>query len=796
MKKNLFLLLVAFVATITSAQQNHHLSLLGQLQYPDNTSSLWGYEAPDGTPYAIVGTESKVSIVSLINPAAPVEVASVPGTNTQWREMKVWDHYAYVSLDNSYTGMQIIDLQYLPDSIKYINWTAAGIENTHTVSMDENGIMIANGTNLHNGASLLFDVKVNPWNPVFLGFAGNEYVHDSYARGDTLWTANINDGHFKVYDISNKANPILLATQETPNQFTHNIWPTDDNKYVFTTDEVGDSYVTAYDVTNLSDIKEVDRWRQSHTPNGNIVPHNVHVLKDFIITAHYTDGTIVLDGHRPNNLVEVARYNSYIQGGTGFSGVWGAYPYFKNHDWILATDQQNGLIIMQPSYQRACYLEGKITNQSNGQPVVGVTIEIFNGTGILSQKKSNIMGDYATGAANAGTYTLKISKPGFYPKEFSVSISNGQVTTLNTELVPIPTVTISGLVKDAANGDPIQSAKVVLKNADFSYEFNTDAAGNFTIPQFYEGDYSVFAGKWGYKTQGNNTQSVLVGNSPLSFNLEKGYEDPFALDLGWTITGTSVFSTWELAKPQFSGAPGPGFPDLQPGEDTPDLGESCYVTGATAAVPFGLVSGGQVVLHSPLMDMTNIVNPKISFASWYLAVRQDGSIPATKMKVKLKKGTLAKVVLERTFDINEPLDWKYFNINVVDFFAIPGENMQFIVEIGQNNNFDQFFEGLLDDFKVTEGEVASKEPLLAANILSVSPNPTNTNFSIRYNLEKTNFEEATITILNILGEKVAETTSEAPQGEWYVGSQWPAGVYFAQVRVGDQVSVATRLVKQ
>jgi hypothetical protein len=56
MKKNLFLLLVAFVATITSAQQNHHLSLLGQLQYPDNTSSLWGYEAPDGTPYAIVGT--------------------------------------------------------------------------------------------------------------------------------------------------------------------------------------------------------------------------------------------------------------------------------------------------------------------------------------------------------------------------------------------------------------------------------------------------------------------------------------------------------------------------------------------------------------------------------------------------------------------------------------------------------------------------------------------------------------------------------------------------------------------
>jgi hypothetical protein len=79
-------------------------------------------------------------------------------------------------------------------------------------------------------------VKTNPWNPTYLGVAGNMYVHDSYARGDTLWTANINDGYFAVYNITNKAAPILLASQETPNQFTHNIWPTDDNKFVFTTD--------------------------------------------------------------------------------------------------------------------------------------------------------------------------------------------------------------------------------------------------------------------------------------------------------------------------------------------------------------------------------------------------------------------------------------------------------------------------------------------------------------------------------------------------------------------------------
>ena len=145
MKEILFSFIALFITGATFAQQNHHLSLLGQLPYPgEQLSSLWGYEAPDGTPYAIVGSSEKVSIVSLANPASPIEVASVPGPNTQWREMKVWDHYAYIALDNVNTGMQIIDLQYLPDSVKYINWTAAGIHTSHTVSMDENGIMIVN----------------------------------------------------------------------------------------------------------------------------------------------------------------------------------------------------------------------------------------------------------------------------------------------------------------------------------------------------------------------------------------------------------------------------------------------------------------------------------------------------------------------------------------------------------------------------------------------------------------------------------------------------------------------------
>ena len=140
-------LLVFAAATALFSQKNHHLNLLGSLAYPAQLSSLWGYEAPDGTPYAIVGEQNYVSIVSLADPSNPLEVAQVAGPNTFWREMKVWGHYAYVGLDNVSTGLQIIDLQYLPDSIKSTSWkpnvlVGGGLTtviSAHTVTMDENG---------------------------------------------------------------------------------------------------------------------------------------------------------------------------------------------------------------------------------------------------------------------------------------------------------------------------------------------------------------------------------------------------------------------------------------------------------------------------------------------------------------------------------------------------------------------------------------------------------------------------------------------------------------------------------
>ena len=45
---------------------------------------------------------------------------------------------------------------------------------------------------------------------------------------------------------------------QTPNAFTHNAWVSDDGNYVFTTDEKADSYIASYDISDISNIQEVD----------------------------------------------------------------------------------------------------------------------------------------------------------------------------------------------------------------------------------------------------------------------------------------------------------------------------------------------------------------------------------------------------------------------------------------------------------------------------------------------------------------------------------------------------------
>ncbi|MEZ4821462.1 MAG: hypothetical protein R2942_03240 [Ignavibacteria bacterium] len=49
--------------------------------------------------------------------------------------MKVYDHYAYIVSEGTNSRLQIIDLQYLPDSVSLVNtWSYSGYTKTHSIS--------------------------------------------------------------------------------------------------------------------------------------------------------------------------------------------------------------------------------------------------------------------------------------------------------------------------------------------------------------------------------------------------------------------------------------------------------------------------------------------------------------------------------------------------------------------------------------------------------------------------------------------------------------------------------------
>ena len=84
---------------------------LGEKNYSQDLSDIWGYSAPDGTELAIVGTYSGVSFVDVsTDPTNPTEVGFIAGPGSQWRDMKTWSHYAYLVTEGG-GGVQIVDLE-------------------------------------------------------------------------------------------------------------------------------------------------------------------------------------------------------------------------------------------------------------------------------------------------------------------------------------------------------------------------------------------------------------------------------------------------------------------------------------------------------------------------------------------------------------------------------------------------------------------------------------------------------------------------------------------------------------
>ncbi|MCW5906991.1 MAG: choice-of-anchor B family protein [Chitinophagales bacterium] len=790
MKRALAFALISLTVVCGYTQKN--LQLLGHLTYAGNVtcSNLTGYADTSGKEYALVGTSQGLSIVDVTNPASPVEIFFVPGATGQsgfWREVREYKGYAYVTTEQS-SGLQVVNLNYLPDSIQHHLITPAGVTTSHTIFIDEKGVAYVNGTNKDQ---VLLDLNANPWNPPVLGRFTRNYVHDCYARNDTMWLACVNDGIVRVVDVTNKtaADTLsnTLAVWATPQDFTHNCWLSDDGNYLFTTDEKPSSFLTCYDVSDLNNVTETDRTQVE--PGSNTVIHNTYFINDYCVTSYYTYGVTIHDVARKNNLVEVGNYDTSPNfSGDGFHGAWGVWPYLPSGN-IIASDIETGLWIFKPEYKRACYVEGTVTDSICNTLLNGVKVEIVQNS---AEDFSNFLGKYSFGTPDSGTYTIRFSKNGYQTKEYkNVVLQNGLLTLINVQLLPVSTSKLVIKTTDAATGNPLPFIRVLIEDtAGNEYqEISTNANGEYSYCDFVQGSYNFYAGKWGRMTAKISEQVQALVDT-ITFSLQQGYYDDFIMDYGWTVNSTATSGKWERGVPLKT-----TFNSLvsNPGNDVAvDFGEAAFVTGNKGGqAGDDDVDDGSTTLRSPLFDLSVYNDPYLSYYRWFFNNGGQGSAPNDSLIVTLVNGTDSVVIDTVGANNLAQSQWLFRKVRVKDFVA-PTANMRVYFRTTDYNP-GHLVEAGVDMFLITDsvglnvsvGSFAVQEQFL------LYPNPFNSLLYVRVNIVDDAFYK--LKLLNPLGQIVLETVLTEANSEVNTGNSLSKGIYFAHLQKNN-VTVACKVI--
>ncbi|MBS1517759.1 MAG: choice-of-anchor B family protein [Bacteroidetes bacterium] len=306
-------------------------------------SACWGYAA-GGREYAIIGHYAGTTVYDITNPGNIVNSGTVagPGSFYNYREMKTYSHYLYIVSEGG-SGVQIVDLQYLPDSLHLIqNYTFAGYTKSHTISQ-EGRYLYSNGGNYNNGGVFILDL-LDPENPVKRGQWGTRYIHDCFVRNDTIYGAAISSGFMVFLDATNKDNITLIREFTYPSAVTHNAWTNGDRTVLVTTDEGGTNHAKLWDISDFSNqvqLAEIIPY------DGASMVHNAYIKGDSLYLAHYRAGVIVYNIQNPSQPVEVGHYDTYPgPNSTAYQGCWNVYPFLPSGN-IVASDIVTGLYVLK-----------------------------------------------------------------------------------------------------------------------------------------------------------------------------------------------------------------------------------------------------------------------------------------------------------------------------------------------------------------------------------------------------------------------------------------------------------------
>ena len=728
--KYIYTLLILLVATLSmTAQEDFNLELLANVDVGEAGNDIWGYVDSNGIEYAVMGSATKVSIWSLEDPTNPILRTEVTGDMSIWRDMKSFENHIYFTTDEGNDGLGIIDMTNAPDSISSSYWspelTIAGftdnLERCHNLYIDEEGYCYLSGCNIpeafNTNGIIILDLNQDPNLPVMIGDITGAYSHDVVVRENLLYSSDIRNGEFTIHDITDRSNPLELAAQQTSSDFTHNAWFSDDGRYLYTTDELENSYVDCYDISDLDNIFQTDKYRPLETEGDGVIPHNAHYINDYVVTSWYTDGLVIMDVSDPFNIVKIAAYDTFKNEasltGRWFDGVWGAYPWLPS-GIVLASDISTGLYVFQPTYQRASLLQGTVTDAESSEAIGTANVRILDQDYNIASTDPN--GDYAGGDIQAGEISIEFSHPLYLTDTLITTLVNGETVILDAQLDPI-TKRVFGIVIDS-NGSPVPGATVLAVNSDQSSLAKSDTEGMFEL-NLLDLETILYAQAWGYQL---NTLTIAGNATPnVEITIPEGYVDDFFLDLDWESISDAGSGDWIRDVPN-----GTTFDNQisNPGSDIAgDLGGRAYITGnGGGQAGNDDVDDGTVTLRTPVMDLTALTNPELTFAYWFFNDGGNGPDPDDALEVSIYNAIDTSTVFTATESVSAwtLVDSLFFADYVTDLSAV-------YVEFTTSDFADSghLVEAGVDIFAIKDNPISNvNDALISQQQVTIYPNPT------------------------------------------------------------------------
>jgi choice-of-anchor B domain-containing protein len=363
---------VLFAAADGRAQlQSSNATLLSRFDPPGfSYNDCWGYRSPSGGEYALLGATTGTFVVDCTDPSNPVQRAFFNGPSSTWRDIRTYQHYAYVVTEGG-GGMQIIDLQDPDNPILLGTWGQSLWSHAHNISLDtKTGMVFPCGTNI---GTAIIDLTSDPTNPTFLGTYSTFYVHDLQVQDGWAHLAEINNSRYRILDASSLPTATSVGSSFVTS--CHNVWPTRDNDFAVTSSETSNGGFTIFDVRIKQLPLKIATW---NTGMFGASVHNVFVLDRVVHSAYYSEGYRAVDLSDPTKPRQVAFVDT-SSATSGFNGAWGCYP-FQPSGVVYVSDVQNGLSIIDSKATSDYY--GSDTPGASGAPVIHTfgTAFALNGT--------------------------------------------------------------------------------------------------------------------------------------------------------------------------------------------------------------------------------------------------------------------------------------------------------------------------------------------------------------------------------------------------------------------------------